>query len=116
MKKYLLFCLILLLIGCKETHQFNDACGGSNPISNLPWLNEIFKDIENQSCNTITQSKIGNTIVFGVTRCTCCFAISVPILYKYDGTLYCTNQGDKVCQDAIIESSKNAIVLYEKGR
>jgi hypothetical protein len=116
MKKHLLFCLILLLISCKDRHQFNDACGGSDPLSNLPWLNKIFKDIENQPCNTITQSKIGDTVVFGVTRCTCCFAISVPILYKCDGTLYCTNQSDKECQDAIVESEKNAKRLYEKLR
>lgn len=49
MKNQIILMLALLLVGCKKEGvvTYNTeatACGVKNPIQNLPWLNEIFRD------------------------------------------------------------------------
>jgi hypothetical protein len=116
MKKIAFLSLICLFIGCKGDAVLSKECGGKDPINNLPWLNDIVKNAAKGPCFSVSQSTIGKTVVFGVVRCGCCFAIDRGTLYRCDGSLYCNNLTNQKCNEASAEFQKNAQVLYQESR
>ncbi|SOD92922.1 hypothetical protein [Spirosoma fluviale] len=83
--------LLLLLGSCRQDQAIPNRCGVNDPLTDLPWLQQVASTGVKGLGTSIVQGTYQNQTVYAVYNCGRCFAGPYVTIYRCDGSRICSS-------------------------